>query len=421
MKSTRLVSYVGLFATLFAAALVHGPCHADSEDAAWERHVIDQGLSGGDGVRLSDADKDGDLDIVVGWEQSGVSRLYLNPGPDAATQRWPFIDCGPASGVEDAVMADIDGDGRVDVVSSTEGQTKRMFVHFAPKDGAFTDSSRWTTLAFPPSVTGERRWMFALPLDVNRDGHLDIVAAGKDTDAVIGWLEAPTTNKRDLSTWRLHEMGGIGWAMSLIAHDMDSDGDSDIVVTDRRTGAGLQGARWLENPGANSPRQRGPWPNHFIGSAGDEVMFMALHDMDGDGDSDAVVPSRDPNALRWFERMDRSGTQWATHAITYPENVGTAKGVKVADVNHDGQLDVILSHGNAISPLLGLVWLEYTGSVSDPVWVIHPLSDAEGSKFDRIETVDLDGDGDLDVLTTEEDAGEDSLGLGLIWYENPER
>ncbi len=33
--------------------------------------------------------------------------------------------------------------------------------------------------------------------------------------------------------------------------------------------------------------------------------------------------------------------------------------------------------------------------------------------------MDLDGDGDLDVLTCEEDYGENSAGLGVIWYENP--
>ena len=40
----------------------------------------------------------------------------------------------------------------------------------------------------------------------------------------------------------------------------------------------------------------------------------------------------------------------------------------------------------------------------------------EGVKFDRIETIDLDGDGDLDVLTCEERDN-----LGVIWYENPLR
>ena len=49
------------------------------------------------------------------------------------------------------------------------------------------------------------------------------------------------------------------------------------------------------------------------------------------------------------------------------------------------------------------------------------LSGKGGSKFDRIELLDLDGDGDLDVITCEENGGKNSRGLGLIWYENPTR
>lgn len=96
---------------------------ADGRGPAWSMHVIDSGLSGGDGVRLLDVDNDGDMDLAVGWEQSGVSRLYLNPGPGPLLRsNWPAIDCGAATNVEDAMMADIDGDGRVDVMSCTEGR-----------------------------------------------------------------------------------------------------------------------------------------------------------------------------------------------------------------------------------------------------------------------------------------------------------
>lgn len=55
----------------------------------------------------------------------------------------------------------------------------------------------------------------------------------------------------------------------------------------------------------------------------------------------------------------------------------------------------------------------------DATWIDHEISGSAGSKFDRIELVDLDGDGDLDAMTTEENFGPDSLGMGVIWYENP--
>ena len=48
----------------------------------WPRHVIDDSLVGADGVRLADVNGDGLLDVASGWEESGLTRVYLNPGPD---------------------------------------------------------------------------------------------------------------------------------------------------------------------------------------------------------------------------------------------------------------------------------------------------------------------------------------------------
>ena len=47
-------------------------------------------------------------------------------------------------------------------------------------------------------------------------------------------------------------------------------------------------------------------------------------------------------------------------------------------------------------------------------WIPHGLSGPAGVKFDRIELRDLDGDGDLDLITCEERDN-----LGVFWYENP--
>lgn len=47
----------------------------------WQRHTIDDAARGADGVRLADVNGDGHPDIATGWEEAGLVRLYLNPGP----------------------------------------------------------------------------------------------------------------------------------------------------------------------------------------------------------------------------------------------------------------------------------------------------------------------------------------------------
>ena len=49
-------------------------------------------------------------------------------------------------------------------------------------------------------------------------------------------------------------------------------------------------------------------------------------------------------------------------------------------------------------------------------WQPHDIAGPEGIKYDRLELLDLDGDGDLDIITCEE-----RTNLGVIWYENPTR
>ena len=66
-----------------------------------------------------------------------------------------------------------------------------------------------------------------------------------------------------------------------------------------------------------------------------------------------------------------------------------------------------------------MVWLAYQDTAFDSEWVRHEISGPTGSKFDRVGLLDLDADGDLDAVTTEENFGEESTGLGAIWCENP--
>jgi hypothetical protein len=377
----------------------------------WPRHIIDDSSRGADGVRLADVNGDGFADIATAWEEGGVVRVYLNPGPLRAKRRWPAVTVGRVSSPEDAVFADVDGNGTTDVVSSCEGEDQTIYVHWAPRYREdYLDPEKWRTEAIAAS-RGLTQWMFALPFEVDFRRGVDLIAGAKGKGAKIGWFESPP-DPRDLGAWIWHAVYSAGWTMSLINSDMDGDGDRDVLVSDRK-GPG-SGTLWLENPGPGEELTR-IWPERRIGADGEEVMFVAEADLDEDGLIDVLSAVR-PRTVSFHRRLARDGRKWLTQSFPLSEKTGTAKAVGVGDLDGDRRRDVVVSCESAASGGSGVGFYTYIGSFSDWKWVYTDISGPDGVKFDRIELLDLDGDGDLDVLTSEE-----ITNLGVVWYENPTR
>ena len=110
----------------------------------WKRHTIDNSSLGADGVRTQDVNRDGLPDLVTGWEQGGVSRIYLMQHKSERKPTWDKVDAGPAPSVEDALLVDVDQDGAFDVISSTEGRNRKVLIHWAPTNWVnYTDSTQW--------------------------------------------------------------------------------------------------------------------------------------------------------------------------------------------------------------------------------------------------------------------------------------
>jgi hypothetical protein len=401
----------GAVAAVIVCAAAYGCAdegRARSFDGPWARHTIDDRGRGADGVRVADVNGDGLPDVTAGWEGEGETRAYLHPGYDEVHHAWPAVTVGLTPDVEDAVWADIDGDGNIDVVSSSEGSTRMVFVSFAPADpDDFLDADAWTTAPIP--ATSGRHWMYAAPIDVDGRRGIDLVVGAKRGGAIIGWLESPE-NPRDLDAWTLHEISAAGWVMSIDVLDMNGDGASDLLVSDRARSP-VNGVWWLEHPRV-ADRLAAPWTNHLIGAEHRSPTFIAAVLSDDGTPSSIVVPSGSER-LTLFERENAAANLWSETSLRYPHRLGTPKSASVGDIDLDGVQDVVVSTTNLSGWKEGIVWLS-EAIRPDSVPVKHGISGAQGQKFDRTELLDLDGDGDLDVLTTEEIEN-----LGVIWYENP--
>ena len=383
-----------LILTLTAAVMFAAP---------WDRHTIDASGQGADGVRIADVNGDGQPDIATAWEESGHVRAYLHPGADKVAQQWPAVTVGMVSSPEDAVFTDLDGDGKFEVVSSAEGEEKTIFVHESTGN-SYLDETGWETRPLQRSV-GKNQWMFAYPMDVDGNGSADLVTGSKNDFAAIGSWRFPSTPNGRASWSRWY---GAGWVMSIRAHDMNGDGAADIVASDRK--GPRSGVLWFQNmPGSAA------WPVVRVGPEGEhEAMFLDIADLDDDGNMDVVLAVRD-GPIQFFRGMSARGNRWRTYPIDMPDGFGTGKAVAAGDIDLDGVTDLVFTCEQADGDLSGVGLLRHSGDPTASRWEATDLGGPDGVKFDRIELVDLDGDGDLDVLTSEETA------LGVVWYENPTR
>ena len=383
----------------------------------WKRHTIDNSSLGADGVRSADVNADGLPDLVCGWEQGGVSRIYLMQRKQGEHPAWLQIDAGQAPDVEDALFVDLDRDGAIDVVSSTEGDNRKVLIHWAPPaPQKYTDSSLWKTETL---FENHSRWMFALAMDVDGRHGLDVIVGGKGQDGVLGWLQCPA-DARDLSAWKFHKLTDVTWTMSIICRDMNADGLIDILVSDRK--GEREGVFWLQHPGKDHISLRHAWPKTWIADDLHEVNFIDVYDFDGDGLAEIPATYRQGRNQGRLSILHRPRDHsWKTLPVRIPSWITKPKAVQVGDINLDGQPDLVLSAENAVDGRSGVIWLEHSEGWDTPDWTVHDISGPEGIKFDINLLIDLDDDGDLDVINTEENnnARNGNPGLGLFWYENP--
>jgi len=386
-------------------------------NSPWKVHVISSRQGGPDGVRLADVNEDGLMDVVTAFESSGDILVALHPGNENLNRPWPAVVVGKAPRGEDAFAIDLNGDGNMDVISSHEGDTLSLYVHWAPEDPEdYLISGKWKSEKIEESAG--HGWLFAVSMDVNEDGRMDIVAGSKDdsfndrnTIGEIAWLETPTKNRDE---WLYHPIDHVGWPMSIEPIDLDDDGDLDILLADRNADEKHQGLRWLENPGEDWDEE---WKSHFVdGFKGERPMFLGIGDLDDDGILDLAVPIDLANemAIVSLAVLSEDSTSGARISIQSSLESGAEdfKAAGIADIDLDGVAEIVLS------TVGGNIGIGYFDQISDDIsdaWLWVPIFDAlHDPKYDLISFYDVDGDGDEDILTTEENQG-----LGIIWFENP--
>ena len=380
-------------------------------DDAWRKHVGWQGPSGWrcnviqadpndhgpDGFNFHDWDGDGNLDVFVNFEEGGYSRLYFNPGREKIREPWTdFIEMERHGKCEDSSIGDLDNDRKIDYIANGG------HIYFSPSQAELRDPKKWVKMTL--FETEERT---PVVTDIDDDGLDDLVVGAG------AWHKQPVEGKHDAANWQRYEIGTADWPMSCIIHDIDGDGDNDIIVQERIR----QGTFYFENPGRLKVTE--PWEVKMIDPR-TGGMFMALGDVNGDGRLDLVKASS--RICIYLRTNDTGEPAYKLVEVEMPQQpAGVSvrakpKGVAILEMNGDPAYPEIviipeyaaqlwylaLSSGDGMSPK------DWSNTLMD-----MPAPETR-RKMDNAFLVDLDGDGDLDIATTEEDGG-----WGIIWFENP--
>ena len=364
----------------------------------WAVQVPPSGLDDTErGAGLVVADLDGDEVLDVFLPNLGTCQLLLGVDGELVDASELLPDGGVGCDAWGASAADVDGDGDVDLFVAVDGAGSRLWRNDV---AGFTDISEEAGLL--SEVAGARSGSWA---DLDGDGHLELLVAHHHALAEI---PDPSTEPglpnqlyrsqggasfaADASA--LGDAGAQGYSFLVAPLDLDADGDLDLYeVNDFGHSAVPNRVLWNED-------------GEFVEGDGQtglelavEAMGLAQGDLDGDGRPDLVVT--DIEAVHLL--LSGSGA-WADSALSLGLSLGpgqhAAWGAELADLDHDGDLDLPVAFG----PLEGRLDLG-----PEPMALFEQTEDGfvdaavswglDVSLLGRgLLVVDLDGDGWLDLL-----------------------
>lgn len=254
--------------------------------------------------------------------------------------------------------------------------------------------------------------------DFDADGDLDLVVA------VLGQLFP--NNDLIGSVVILENTGEMRFARHVVAEKTarvsdvragDLDGDGDLDLAVAQFGYDDGQTQWLENLGGWKFR------SHILQSLSGPIN-CEIADLNADGHPDiTVLVSQEWEELYVFVGDGRGNFQPRLLWGSDNEDYGSS-GMSLVDLDEDGDLDILYTNGDAFDYLPptprswhGVQWLENQGSLD---FQFHRVAEVPGAA--RAEPADIDHDGDLDlVVVSAYNYWEDPRAQSLVWLENSGR
>ena len=344
--------------------------------------VIDNTVVGSKSVFAADMDGDGDMDIVSSSDDwnTGKIKWHENDGSADPTLTSENIQAFSGIGIVAVFAADMDGDGDMDIVSASEIPGT---IGWSENDGAVDPT--WSSRSSIANVSNVES-VFAA--DMDGDGDMDILTTSW-YNSKLDWYENDGATD---PTWSKANIGSGGGPKSVFAADMDGDGDMDIAAAFAENNS----IAWYENDGATDPT----WTVAVIATNAEWASSVYVADMDGDGDMDIVSGSEDDDTIAWYENDGATDPTFAAVDVFKSDDYVSPISVSAADMDGDGDMDIVTISSFTLS------WFANDGA-TDPTWTGTDILDEYG--FRSIFLADMDKDGDTDIVS--------STSSKISWFE----
>ncbi|MBX2848868.1 MAG: VCBS repeat-containing protein [Acidiferrobacterales bacterium] len=409
-------------------------------------------IRGGDGIAMADLNRDGFLDFVTAQEDSNHLRIAYGSNDPQKWELKTIAEGDIVGAVEDVALGDLNGDGWVDIVAACEESHIAYFQNPATHN---TDKS-WDSIipsltknrgswirAFTADVTGDGQ----LDITAANKGASDIVRPGidapKNGPTSLITLSGPPLKD---SSWHEQILFQEGVPNTALPVDIDGDGDIDILAAKRvqQELVLIENLKTASDGTISSKPIRinitpsFPAPTDWKGFAN---AFQAdIADIDGDNRLDIVLnvieKSKDYKTLHaglgWLKQPEDLSSPWLYYRIgnTLPDWV---IGIHLADIDGDSDLDVVTGGYSGLnildktysgasrdfddpsvtsaSSVARLAWFENTGNAK---WIRHDISRRVRGMYDMFISHDMDNDGDLDIVAPRGNSGSFD---GVFWLE----
>ena len=346
-------------------------------------------------IAVADIDNDGDQDaLVTGLTRSHtrITTLHVNDGQGNYTE----VSSHPFAGVSNSEVAffDADNDGDQDVIltgmnSDREVATALYFnnglgMFTEVTDAPFTGVSEWPTVGILFTPS------FAIA-DVDGDNDQDLlISAWEGEYSSIFPIYLYVNNgqgefeKVDDTTFKTVSTSSFEFA------DIDRDGDQDLIITGQLRGGELVASIYTNDGKGNFSEEIDKSIDGLTDSS------IAFGDADGDNDLDMLIAGGDSNRSPITNFYVNDGQGIYTKVEDSPFARKSNSSFAFGDVDGDNDLDILIAEQNMREPKATLLY------VNDGRGNFTPVSNTPFSKVGSsfVTLANIDSDSDLDILIT---------------------